>query len=189
MNTLEFVGFITGIAGVYLQLKERVWTFPVGLLNVCISLFLFFDQRLYADALQQSVYIVLLSYGWYMWIRKDGHRQVALHISRSSVREGQLLAGITFAFAMTLGYILHRYTDAALPWLDAAATSASFAAQWLVARKKIENWLIWIPVNIIYICIYIAKDLWLYSVLFSVYLLLAIWGYMEWRKSLQAIEA
>lgn len=189
MNTLEALGFATGIAGVYLQLKERVWTFPVGLINVCISLVLFFEQRLYADALQQSVYIVLLSYGWWMWLKKDGAQHTLLHISTTTPGYGVRLAGTTFSFALLLGYILHRYTDAAFPWLDAAATSASFAAQWLVAKKKIENWLIWIPVNITYICIYMAKDLWLYSVLFGIYLLLAIWGYLEWKKSLQAIHA
>jgi nicotinamide mononucleotide transporter len=182
VNPLEISGFIFGIAGVYLTLKEHIWCFPVGLLNVIISLFLFYEQQLYADALQQIVYILLLSYGWHEWL--NGKRDEGLPVTTVSLR---LWAGVILTFAgatLVLGYILQEYTNASFPWLDSGASSASFIAQWMIARKKIENWLIWMLVNIVYIGIYINKNLILYALLFGLYFILSIWGYREWRKQL-----
>jgi nicotinamide mononucleotide transporter len=100
------------------------------------------------------------------------------------------MAGIAFILStLLLGTLLSKFTDASLPWLDSAATSLSFVAQWMIAKKKIENWLIWIVVNLMYIGIYAVKDLWLYCVLFFVYLLLAINGYLTWRKQLLSLNA
>lgn len=184
MNWIEIAGFVFGVTGVWLTLRENVWCFPIGLANVILSLFLFFEQKLYADVLQQFVYIILLGYGWYMWIKgNEYHKKLKISVSNP-----QLLLMCAIAFILCtvlLGMILSTFTDATFPWLDSTATSLSFVAQWMVAKKKIENWLIWIAVNIMYIGIYISKDLWLYSVLFSVYLLLAISGYLRWRKSLR----
>ena len=184
MSTLEIAGFIFGVIGVWLTLHENVWCFPIGLANVILSLFLFFQQKLYADALQQLVYIVLLSYGWFAWLRKNEAQQDL----KISVSNNRLLWICTIAFILctvVLGELLSNFTDATFPWLDSAATALSFVAQWMIAKKKIENWLIWIVVNILYIGIYLYKDLWLYSVLFSIYLILAISGYIRWRKKLK----
>jgi nicotinamide mononucleotide transporter len=182
MNILEIAGFLFGVAGVFLTLKENVWCFPVGLINVIISLFLFYNQKLYADSLQQTVYIVLLTYGWFIWLH--GENKKAPVVSR--MNSGLLLRCLFVWFAGTaiLGFLLDNYTDAATPWPDSAATVLSFIAQYLVARKKIENWLLWIVVNIAYVSIYIYKDLMLYAVLFGIYLLLAVAGYVSWKKQL-----
>lgn len=83
-----------------------------------------------------------------------------------------------------LGYILKAFSNASFPWIDSLATTASFLAQYLIAKKKIENWIIWIAVNVVYIAVYLQKDLELYAVLYLVYLILAIQGYYQWRKHL-----
>lgn len=186
MNELEAAGFLFGVAGVVLTLKENVWCFPVGLINVAISLFLFYNQKLYADSIQQSVYIILLTYGWFRWLH--GEKKNVLQISTSSL---QLLITCLFIWiggTFILGYLLHNYTDASTPWPDSAATIMSFIAQWMVAKKKLENWLLWIVVNIAYIAIYVYKDLMLYAILFFVYLILAVAGFYAWRKELKTYE-
>lgn len=179
---LEWIGFATGVLGVWLTSRQNPWCFPIGLVNVWISLVLFFGQHLYADALQQAVYILLLTLGWHNWTRKK-KEEPSLRISWSTNRERLLMVCAIISITITLGFLLHRYTDASFPWLDSFATSLAFTAQYLIARKKIENWLLWIPVNLIYIGIYLQKDLVLYVLLFTVYLGLAIDGYLTWTKT------
>ena len=184
MTWIEIAGFVCGVIGVWLTLRENVWCFPIGLANVIFSLFLFFQQKLYADALQQFVYILLLGYGWMTWIRRDESAQ-EIKISESSNTLLLVCSTLFILCTIVLGTLLSKLTDAAFPWLDSTATALSFIAQWMIAKKKIENWLIWIVVNIMYIGIYSCKELWLYSTLFSIYLLLAISGYITWRKTLK----
>lgn len=182
MNLLEVTGFLFGIAGVYLTLRENVWCFPVGIINVILSLFLFYDQKLYADAIQQSVYIFLLTYGWWQWLHGGFKKSLTITKSSSKLLLNCLMIWISGTFL--LGSLLHKYTDASTPWPDSAATILSFIAQWMVAKKKLENWILWMVVNLAYIAIYIYKDLSLYAILFFIYLILAIAGYVNWKKQL-----
>ena len=185
MNWLEITGFICGIAGIVLTLKENIWCFPVGLANVILSLFLFYSQQLYADTLQQLVYIILLLYGWYHW-GKSNNVSRQLPISQSSTK--LLLSCFVVWLGATgiLAFVLIHFTNAAAPWPDSAATSLSFIAQWMIAKKKIENWLLWMVVNTLYIAIYLYKGLNLYTFLFAIYFCLAIWGYMQWKKEMKS---
>ncbi|MEP7264103.1 MAG: nicotinamide riboside transporter PnuC [Bacteroidota bacterium] len=183
MNELEVAGFLFGVAGVVLTLKENVWCFPVGLINVAVSLFLFYNQKLYADAIQQSVYIILLTYGWFGWLHGEKKNVLQISKSTSSLLISCLFIWMTGTFI--LGYLLQNYTDASTPWPDSAATILSFIAQWMIAKKKLENWLLWIVVNISYIAIYVYKDLLLYAVLFFVYLILALAGFYAWKKEMK----
>ena len=185
MSSVEIAGFVFGVAGVWLTLRENVWCFPVGLINVILSLFLFYQQKLYADTLQQFVYIILLSYGWFMWLKGTDDKMKNLPVSLCS-NQTLLMCGFAFVISTTfLGVFLSKLTDAIFPWLDSAATSISFVAQWMIAKKKIENWLLWILVNMMYIGIYSSRHLWLYSLLFTVYLALAIIGYLRWKSELK----
>ena len=181
-GALEWIGFVTGIIGVWLTSRQNPWCFPIGLVNVWISLFLLIGQHLYADAMQQVVYVVLLGMGWYNWTRQKKDKPT-LQISWADNFERLLTLCAIILITFALGFTLDRYTDASYPWLDSFATSLAFSAQHLIARKKIENWLLWIPVNLIYIGIYLQKDLLLYVLLFTVYLGMAINGYQTWIKS------
>jgi nicotinamide mononucleotide transporter len=186
VSIIEILGFIFGIAGVYLTLRQNIWCFPTGLVNVALSMILFFEQKLYADAFQQFVYIILLTYGWYRWLH--GGIQSDLKISESSLNLLVKCLAIWLAGTLISGYLLSKYTDASTPWPDSAATVLSFIAQWMIARKKLENWILWIAVNITYIWIYSYKELYLYTILFSIYLLLAIAGYLSWNKEVKSFE-
>jgi nicotinamide mononucleotide transporter len=186
MNTLEIVGFVSGFAGVFLTVKKNKWCFPIGIINVVISCFLFYERRLYADSLQQLVYIPLLIVGWLNWNKNLNEEFIVQRLKRS---EGILYLSSSLLTGILLGFILKTYSNASFPWIDSMATAASFLAQYLIAKKKIENWIIWIAVNIVYVTIYIQKDLQLYSLLYSVYLLLAIQGFYQWRKHLKQTSA
>ena len=188
MSWIEILGFIFGIAGVYLTLKVNPWCFPIGLVNVILSAFLFYDQRLYADVLQQLVYIILLTYGWFKWLHGTNNSPTS-KITESSMKLLIVSLLIWVSGTLALGYLLSSHTNAATPWPDSAATVLSFIAQWMIAKKKLENWLLWIAVNIAYIGIYSYKELYLYTVLFSVYLLLAVAGYFKWNKEVKGYES
>lgn len=180
MNPFELAGFMFGILGIWFTIRENVWCFPIGLLNVIISLVLFYQQKLYADTLLQGVYILLLSYGWINWQKKNKREILSISFSSTSVLFMLLLLSIIFS--VVTGFFFSRYTDASLPYFDASATALSFAAQWMIAKKKIENWLLWMVVNVMYVGIYLYKDLWLYTLLFAIYFLLAVKGWYQWKK-------
>ena len=181
MNTLEIIGFISGFAGVFLTVKKNKWCFPIGIINVILSCFLFYESRLYADSLQQLVYIPLLIVGWLNWNTNTNDEFIVEQLHKKEII---IYFSLFVSSGILLGYLLKTFSNASFPWIDSLATTASFLAQYLIAKKKIENWIVWIAVNVVYIIIYLQKDLELYAVLYIVYLILAIQGYYQWRKHL-----
>lgn len=180
---LEILGFISGVIGVWLTMKKNIWCFPIGLINVIISLYIFLKQALYADSLQQAVYIPLLIYGWIKWNdpEKNQHKPITRLDSRGLLTLLFIVAASTFLLATTL----QNFTNAQKPWLDSFATSTAFAAQYLIARKKIETWILWMIVNLIYISIYVSNALYLYVVLFTIYGILSVLGWKSWSEELK----
>ena len=181
MNTLEIVGFISGFAGVFLTVKKNKWCFPIGIINVILSCFLFYESRLFADSLQQLVYIPLLIVGWLNWNTNTNDEFIVEQLHKKEII---IYFSLFVSSGILLGYLLKTFSNASFPWIDSLATTASFLAQYLIAKKKIENWIVWIAVNIVYIAVYLQKDLELYAVLYLIYLILAIQGYYQWRKHL-----
>jgi nicotinamide mononucleotide transporter len=189
LKFLEIIGFASGILGVWLTMKKNKWCFPIGLINVSVSLYLFFMQGLYADSLQQIVYIILLLYGWYTWNTPVSETQRLLVIGRLNSKE--IFFTILFIAITTrlLGTTLAEFTDAKLPFLDSFATSCAFLAQYFIARKKIETWILWMFVNVIYVGIYFNNEMYLYVVLFSIYGILAVMGWNSWKTELKISNA
>ena len=181
MSTLEIVGFISGFGGVFLTVKKNKWCFPIGIINVILSCFLFYESRLYADSLQQLVYIPLLIVGWLNWNTNTNDEFIVEQLHKKEII---IYFSLFVSSGILLGYLLKTFSNASFPWIDSLATTASFLAQYLIAKKKIENWIVWMAVNVVYIIIYLQKDLELYAVLYIVYLILAIQGYYQWRKHL-----
>lgn len=184
---LEAASFVTGAVCVWLTVRENVWNFPIGLVNVATFSVVFFGSRLYADAGLQGVYFVLGVMGWAMWLR-GGQDRTELHVTRSSRRE--LLGSAAFCALCTLALwrTLHL-AGGSSSFLDALTTSMSLASQWLLNRKRLENWLGWIAVDIIYVPLYLSKGLTLTAVLYAVFLGMAILGYRRWRAQLADAEA
>lgn len=180
-SLIEIAGLLTGIASVWLTVRQDILCFPIGIINVLIYAFLFSSNgiRLYADAFLQIIYLILLIYGWIRW--KKNKIEINFPISINSFFLTRLLVFCIPAFFI-LGLFLANYTNASLPWLDALLTIISLAAQWMIAKKMIENWALWIAVNIVYVPLYIYKGLHLTAILYFIFLVLAFKGLSEWKK-------
>jgi nicotinamide mononucleotide transporter len=155
---------------------------------VALYAVVFFEAKLYADAGLQIIYFVLQIYGWYEWLHGGRHRG-KLDITRIHLRLGAVLVVIAATATALMGYLLATRTDAALPYWDSTATVLSLIAQWMLARKIIENWLVWITVDLLSIGIYAAKALYPTMALYAAFLALAGFGWIEWRKSLNRLAA
>lgn len=180
---LEIAAMLTGIAGVWLTARQNILCFPIGIINVVLYAWLFFSPgiQLYADALLQCIYVFLLIYGWMQWSKQSNEIIVPEKMgSKSAIRI--ILLGISATFLC--GYFFDNYTDASYPWLDSSLTCMSLAAQWMVAKKFIENWIVWIVADIIYIPLFLVKQLPLTAILYGIFLILAIIGYMDWKNKL-----
>jgi nicotinamide mononucleotide transporter len=178
---IEWIAVLLGFGCVWLNAAENIWGWPLGILNVCLYLMIFFRAKLYADVSLQVFFLGACIYGWYQWLH-GGANRTELSITRSSWQEWLSYLGIGTAGLLLIGFFFDRYTDADLAYWDAYTTSFSLVAQVLLARKKLENWLIWIAVDVIAIGIYYYKGLYPTAFLYVGYLLIATGGYFNWRR-------
>ena len=184
-NRWEILAVVFGIISVYLSTRENIWSWPTAMINVGLYFVVFYEAKLYADMGLQVVYFALSLYGWYEWLY-GGENRTELHVSRTSRSLGVRLIVIGVVCAATLGTALARFTDAALPYLDSATTSTSLIAQWMMTRKILENWAVWAVVDVVYVGMFIFKKLYLTAGLYSVFFVLAVMGYVQWKRSLMA---
>jgi len=187
MNPIEIVAAVFGVVSVFLSVKQNIWSWPTAIINVGLYIIVFFESKLYADTGLQVVYVVLNAYGWYHWLY-GGKNRTELPVSKTSARLGALLGMLVLAGTAVIGTFLSRQTDAALPYVDAFTTSTSLVAQWMMTRKLLENWIIWVAVDVIYIGMYIYKSLYVTAVLYLIFLILSALGYVQWKRSLLARE-
>lgn len=180
LSQSETWGFITGGWCVWLTVKENIWNWPIGIANSIFFAVLFFDARLYADMGLQVVYILLGILGWYWWLY-GGKDKTELAISRTPLFVVGLTAVTTALATWALTLYLRSVHDAA-PFLDALTTTLSLAAQYLLTKKYLENWLVWISADVIYIGLYYAKGLRLTSLLYFVFLCMCLAGLRSWRR-------
>jgi nicotinamide mononucleotide transporter len=155
--------------------------------NVSLYFVVFFEAKLYADMGLQVVYFALSLYGWYEWLY-GGENRTELHVSRTTRALGVRLVLVGVASAALLGTMLARFTDASLPYLDSATTSTSLVAQWMMTRKILENWAIWAIVDVVYVGMFIYKRLYLTAGLYTVFFVLAVMGFIQWKRSLAERE-
>lgn len=185
MNPLEIAAVVFGIVSVWLSTRQHIASWPTAIVNVSLYFLVFRDAKLYADMGLQIIYLVLSIYGWYEW-KFGGSGRTELPVSRTSRRTTVTLVLLGVLGVLVLGTILDRSTDAALPWVDSAAAVTSLCAQWMMTRKLLENWLVWIAVDVVYVAMFIYKELYLTAGLYAVFLALAVSGYLEWRQSWRA---
>jgi nicotinamide mononucleotide transporter len=181
VSCAELLGFLTGAAGVWLTVRNRLANFPVGIANSAFFLVLFLASRLYADAGLQVVYIGLGFSGWWQWVHggAGGSRR---RIERATPRA--VAACVVFAAAATAGLtVLLRAVDDIAPFWDALTTGLSLAAQYLLNVKKIETWFFWIAADLVYVPLYAAKRLDLTAVVYILFLLMCLRGRVEWRRA------
>ena len=182
MDWTEIAGFVTGALCVWLLVKRNIWNFPVGMLNYVFFIFLFTRSGLYADAGLQVIYFILASLGWYWWLR-GGPQKDGVELSEPKPWELAACGVAIIVIAAIIQYVLHRYTDSTVAGLDAITTAMSLVAQFMLSRKWIANWWLWIAVDVIYIPLYVYKGLWLTAGLYAVFLVMCIIGLIEWRQA------
>jgi len=185
VNPVELIAVAFGLVSVYLSARERIASWPTAIVNVAIFFVLFWRAKLYADAVLQLVYLGLSVYGWYEWLF-GGAQHTRLKVSRASRRLWMMVVPLFLVVGLGLGALLDRFTDSPVPYFDAMLTSASLIAQWMMTRKLLENWLIWIAADLVYVPLFIARGLPLTAVQYAVFLALAAMGYRGWRASLRA---
>lgn len=198
MGLIDWLAFLTGVLSVYLTIRENLWCWPIGLVNVVLIFVSVLEGKLYADAALQVFFFFIQLYGWYQW-RYGGRRQA---LEAGGLAEGQAVhqaqlrvtrAGLPVMIASALfiglgsflaGRLLSQLTDAQFPYWDATQAVMSVVAQWMIARKYIENWSLWIVVNVLTIGLYCAKHLVLLMALYLIYLGLAVVGHFQWEQSM-----
>jgi nicotinamide mononucleotide transporter len=185
MNILEIAGLFFGLICVWLLIKENIWTWPTGIIYVIISLYIFYQEKLYADLALHFLYLGLNFYGWYYWIYGNNKNREELPVTKASYKLLIILILASAVSILIVGYLLQNFTDASLPYWDTATTILSLAGMYLTARKKIENWYFWFVVDVIATGIYFYKGIEFYAVLYLIYIGLAVVGYISWKKSLQ----
>lgn len=180
MNLLEAAAVALGIVSVYLSIRQNIWSWPTAIANVLLYTAVFHGARLYADMGLQVVYAVINGYGWYQWER-GGAGHGGRRVTRIPRRTLMVLAVTCAAGAFALGAGMRSLTDASLPYLDATLSSVSLAAQWMLARKYLENWVVWVALDAVYVPMFIYKALYLTAGLYAVFLLLSVMGWRSWK--------
>ncbi len=180
-SLLEVAGVISGLLCVYLAAKNIIWNWPLAIISVVIYIFIFYDSRLYADMGLQVYFLAVNIYGWYFWSKKPSS-ETKTPVTSIKQREVILSAVAIVVFTFLLGWLLHNHTIASYPYLDSFCTACSIVAQFFMARKVLQNWLLWVFVDVIYVGIYIFKDLHLTAIMYAIYIVIALIGYFDWKK-------
>jgi len=190
-NFIEIFGAVTGIIYVFLEIRQTIWLWPVGIVTSAVYIWVFFTGKLYADMSLQGYYLVVSILGWYWWVRGSGRKgkvppdqESELRVSRLSLKPGIILAVVFFMLYAALFEVLRRFTDSPVPAFDSFITSLSIIATWMLARKIYEHWFLWIVVNASASVLFLTRGLYPTVILYIVYCAMSFAGLKEWRKSI-----
>jgi nicotinamide mononucleotide transporter len=183
LSAFEIIAAVITAYSVWLTAKENIWCWPIGFAGCAMYIAIFWQARLYANAVLQVLYLAMIVYGWFQW-RRGGAGHSALRVTRTPL--SGWLVSIAGGVALTLAIVfaMTRWTAAAMPWPDASTTAFSIVAEWMTARKWIENWIVWIVVDAVTTWMLAVQHLYASAVLYAAFVVLAAIGWIEWRKSL-----
>jgi len=185
-NKIEFTGAILGLLEVYLRIRQNVWCWFFALCGTLMYMYIFYTSKLYGDMSLMIYYLIMTLYGWYRWLgnrlpgKKDSKK---LELSIMNKREWLIVIfiGVILNYA---GWMILDYTDDTLPFWDSFTTIWAIIGTWMMAEKKLENWLIWIIVDFVSVWMYFYKDLYFTMILYGIYTVMAVIGYIEWRQKI-----
>ena len=193
MSPLEVAAFIVSVLGVWLTTARSLWNYPFSLLSVALYGLIFFQVKLYADMALQGIFALTLLYGLSEWLRGRGPSG-EVEVTRIQATELVLSLILGAAVAVALGFALQTHTDASLPWADSLLLAGSLIGSVWAARRRLESWWVWIIVDVLYVGVYLRKELYLTSVLYAAFVVLAVLGLRRWRvafdrQGLQGVRA
>jgi nicotinamide mononucleotide transporter len=191
MNNLEIIAVLLGIANIALLVRRSIWNYPFGMAMVALYFVIFRDARLYSEAGLQVFFFVVQGWGWYLWAKAGGLARM-VPVRWMGWRARGLALGLVAASSLGIGWSMASFTDAALPYADATIAGASVVAQILLALRRVENWALWIAVDVLAVFVYIERGLLLTAGLYVVFLGMATLGLIAWARAAsegKAVEA
>jgi nicotinamide mononucleotide transporter len=187
-NKIELIGALLGLFYIFFSIRQHILTWPTGLFASLLYTAVFFKAGFYADMGLQFYYVGISIYGWYYWLRGGKHdsagsqNQVPVKKITGNILLKSVIATILIFLAIL--FVLLNFTSSTVPYMDSLTTAFSITATWMLAKKYIEHWLVWIFVDLVSAGLYAYKELWPTVILFLVYTIMAIIGYIEWQKNL-----
>lgn len=179
---LEIVAFVLAVAMVVFNIRVNPAAWPLAIASSLLYFALFWNSRLYGEASLQLLFIAVAGWGWWQWLAGRADDGTPLHVHGLTPR-GRWNALLALAVAWPLtGLFLRRFTDSDVPWWDAFPTAASIVGQWLLGRKYVENWPVWIVVNVVSVGLFAYKGLWLTVLLYALFVAMSAVGWREWRR-------
>ena len=183
-NYIEFTAAIFGLICVVLTAKENIWCWPTGIISVLLSAIFYYQQTLYASMYLQFVFLLLCIQGWYDWLF-GGHNKTELKISLTPKKYTWPLIIITLMMFITMGFIFDKESNDELPYIDSFLTACSLTAQWMMNKKLVESWWLWIPVDLIYTVLHLYKHNYWFFIMYFSFVVFAGIGYRLWVQSLK----
>ena len=183
----EIAGSVLGLIQIWLLVRRSLWNFPLAMASVTLVGITLFEGRLYSEAGLQVFFFVVNALGWYQWsrVRSGGN---AVPVGWMSTAARLRWAAATVLLSLSLGWIMHTFTNAALPFADSAVTGASIAAQLLLNNRRIENWVLWVAIDVASIALYLTRDLYFLTVLYIAFLAISVIGLRQWTRASRAIQ-
>lgn len=180
---IEIIGAVLSIIYIFFSIRKSIWLWPVGLLASAFYVLVFFYSKLYAEMGLQVYYIGVSIYGWYFWFfGKNGNQNEEVPVSSLNLKQSLYYTLVFIGFYSALFFILKNFTDSPIPGWDSLATALSLVGTWMLAKKILENWLVWIVADALCIGISFYKELYFTSGLFFVYTIMAYFGFLNWKK-------
>lgn len=180
-TAIEIASTVSGLLCVWLAAKENIWNYPIGFVNIACFMFVFYDAKLYADFSLQIFFAILSAYGWIYWLKSKGDRPVK-QTQKISLKLSLWMIALVVVGTLAWGFVLKQYTDASIPYADSFIAILSVVAQILLSSKRLENWYVWILVDVLSVGMYFYKGLHVIGILYIVFTINAIYGAIAWHK-------
>lgn len=182
----EIAGTLLSFLYLYFSIKQNIWLWPLGLISSAIYVYVFYNAGIYADMALQVYYVGISIYGWYYWLAgaKNKKDTFGLPIKKTDKQMAVYLLMITLVLFVVISQVLVYSTNSQIPYWDAFTTAASITATWMLAKKYIEHWLIWVVVDLVSSALYVYKNLYFTVFLYLVYTIMAVVGYLQWKKKI-----
>ena len=185
-NYIEVLGVITGLVYLYFSVRQIIWLWPFGIISSALFILIFFNSKFYADMGLQVYYLGVSIYGWIYWSRGavDRDEQSTLPVRRINRQQALVLSMTGILLLLGIVYVLKQFTDSDVPWGDGFTTAGSIVATWMLARKILEHWMVWVVVDIVAAGLYFYKGLYPSFLLYLIFTIIAVVGFYQWKKSI-----
>jgi nicotinamide mononucleotide transporter len=185
-NYIEILGVITSLVYLYFSVKQHLWLWPFGIISSALFIYIFFANRFYADMSLQGYYLLISIYGWYNWAKgKRGTDSNKLPVTRIRLRTAVILFIIMTLVWIGIALLLMHFTNSDVYWGDAFTTAGSIIATWMLARKLLEHWILWVIIDSVSVGLYLYKDMYPTVLLYFIFTVIAVVGYYSWKKDVQ----